>query len=780
MYWGGDTMNGHQSFFAFNSIDSIQFWEGDWLCNNSYPELAGNPHTVKVVVSGANTESPKSALFIDNKAYPLTSLTYSNVACFTYSHRRTFVNNYVSFLNRHASPQISTSDIDDFQINTPELDSATSTYTVEWNNDTDSGISTNKIYTHVVNLYGNDVTVNGVTFVGSTNAGSNFELYTASPGTHPLPAARSGILVTGNAANLLSEMYANGTSEGLALTLTGLTPNQEYILSLYAMASARGIRESNIAASDGAVISVVNQDQRAEGNGIILKQRFVAEDDGSFTVSATPIDGTWQWFAFSNEIYDEPGIVGNPEFVSVEWTDYPTPPETRNVTVTANIAAENSTISNAVLFYKLNNGVYQGPYQMSPQNIDEFTYSIPSQTVGTDVDFYMIADNIESMVTTSTVYQYKIYEDLDWTSVVVTEHNYLSFPNVPSMALSSDGNAGIILRAPGYPVYVEESSLGYFGSFIGITTDSQGYMSDIVYDSLGEPNAVISYDITGGDSFIKRTSSVWDAPELIITNNLDERRAVIAIAPDDDVTVLWFDSPEKAIGELIEIDSNGNVNTVYEISTNNLPIVPNKMRRSFGLVIGNDYKKRIVLSGQSNDINQIWFGTEQNAGSQIFDWELIALSNAIADQIGFAIDDNNFVYISCRENDNCCVFENSNTNWLKHTLGDAPYWNRSAVAIDPRGYAWVAHNSSEYNHFYLWSNRSGIFKEEQVIINDVPIETIAGFEFAPNGAMKLAYSPDVFSSDVIYMYNTTFVVPEPTLFLIFNFGFLIFLTKKYL
>jgi len=477
--------------------------------------------------------------------------------------------------------------------------------------------------------------------------------------------------------------------------------------------------------------------------------------------AAIPIANSWHSHAFSNETYLEHGIVGAPEFVSVDWTGYPTPSESDNVTVTAQIKTENSTISNAVLFYSINNEAYQGPYQMIPQSADEFTYTILSQEIGTDVDFYMIADNVQSMVTTSTVYQYKIYEDFSWNSVVVTEHNYLSFPNVPAMGLAPNGKAGIILRAPGYSVYIEENHLGYFGSFGGITTNNQGFMADVVYDSLGEPRAVLSYDISGGASFIKRTSGAWDAPHLIVTNILDERRAVIAISPDDGLTVLWFDSPEKAKGELIEIDSNGNVNSVYDISTNNFPIVPNKMRRSFGLIIGNDYKRRIVISGQNNEAEQIWFGTEQTVGSKIFDWELIAVSNAYADQIGFAIDNDNFVYISCRENDNCCVFENSNTNWVKHTLGDAPYWNRSAIAIDPWGGLWVAHNSSEYNHFYLWSNRSGNWEEEQTIINDVPIETIAGFGFTPNGTMKIAYSPSVFSSDVIYLYNTTFVIPEP-------------------
>jgi len=170
LYWGSDARNDSQVFFCPNGVGGYQTWEaapgflssfsdGDW------PELMATTYSPKIVISGANSPAAHSALFINNKAYPMTDIGQSGVAFFTYTHQRTFVNNYVWNLYSRGGAPYQSANLDDFMISTPILDGSASTTSVPWDNDADSGISSSKSYTHAVNFLGDDVTVNGVTFV---------------------------------------------------------------------------------------------------------------------------------------------------------------------------------------------------------------------------------------------------------------------------------------------------------------------------------------------------------------------------------------------------------------------------------------------------------------------------------------------------------------------------------------------------------------------------------------------------------------------------------------
>jgi len=76
------------------------------------------------------------------------------------------------------------------------------------------------------------------------------------------------------------------------------------------MASGTKTREGIFAGSDGSEIMIVPQNQRPDNNGIILRQRYTAASDGVYTLSMTPNDGTWQFYAFSNEPIPEPALLG--------------------------------------------------------------------------------------------------------------------------------------------------------------------------------------------------------------------------------------------------------------------------------------------------------------------------------------------------------------------------------------------------------------------------------------------------------------------------------------
>ena len=501
-------------------------------------------------------------------------------------------------------------------------------------------------------------------------------------------------------------------------------------------------------------------------------------DEVRISDTALPVN---QFLAYGAAI-----ITGAPEFVQVNWSGAPTPVETRDVTVSALIKASNTIVTNADLFYRVNSGSYLGPINMMTNNsTDDFTCDIPKQAVDSVVDFYMIAANAIGQITTSMVYQYQVYEDIQWKTVSVTANASAGFPNMTSMAISPDGTAGFVYRSASTSnaMYVQEISLGVLGSVTNLSNDPEGFISDLTFGSDNEPRAVLSYDTDGGVTYVQRSNGVWNAPMMIVTNIFSERRAVIAIAPDDKSSVLWYENGNGANGKLITVSAAGDSFSASDVFSPPFSTTPNDLRRPFEMKIGTDGKRRIVISGPGSGDDQIWFGTEDSVGAGSFSWEQVAASNLYADQIGFTLDDNDYAYIACKDfswghpNARCALLENSSGSWVKHNLSDIPDWNRSAVAIDNDGNIWVAHNAYAYNHLYLWSNRSGSWKEEQTITNGFAIETISGFGFSDNNTMKIAYTPTVDSPELVYMYSTKFAIPEPGI-IIGGFIFLLLFIKR--
>ncbi|RLD09654.1 MAG: hypothetical protein DRI44_07960 [Chlamydiae bacterium] len=468
-------------------------------------------------------------------------------------------------------------------------------------------------------------------------------------------------------------------------------------------------------------------------------------------------------------------VTGAPEFVSVDYSDDPTPVETRDVTVQTFVKARNTIITNVDLYYRVNNsGAYIGPIQMTTNAASPFVFygNIISQAIDSAVDFYMVAANAQADITTSSIYHYKVYEDIEWKTVVATSDlaPYTNPTNMPAMAIAPNGKAAFVYSSASgnNAQYIEETSLGTLSSPVPISTDQQGSIAGIVFGTDNEPRALLSYDIDGGDTFVQRTNTVWTIPIMIVTNILEEKRAVISISPDKKTSVLWYEDGDNANGKLVDVNTAGDSYTSAEVTVPPFPISPNALRRPFNMKTGTDGKRRIVISGPGNGDNQIWFGTEDSAESGTFAWEQVMASNLYADQIGFTLDNNNCAYISCEDNSEgganskCVLLENSNGSWEQHTLGDiADLWNRSAIAVDINGNVWVAHNARTYDHFYLWSNRSGNWKEEQTITNKEVIETISGFGFTDNNIMKISYVPYNGSTKIVYMYSTKFEIPEP-------------------
>ena len=279
------------------------------LINQAFDELKVSVNQkikVRIVVSQADFSGAgdaKIALFVNDKALPLSSDGYP----YTLVLPGGFTNNYINFRVGEANINF-----DNLKIMTASDNVVT---TAAWTGDADSGITNIKVYTHAVNLADTAaVVVNGQTFTAggaTTMSGADWELRTPNSSTLNQFTGRA-TSVTPTSGNLLPNFFYPSAGAP-SLTLTGLTPAQQYILTLYSMGfEGIGGRESYIATSDGAVIANVDQDEFNIGNGQLLTYQYTANVDGIFTVSTTPVGANaWHFYAFSNEeVIPEPVFIG--------------------------------------------------------------------------------------------------------------------------------------------------------------------------------------------------------------------------------------------------------------------------------------------------------------------------------------------------------------------------------------------------------------------------------------------------------------------------------------
>ncbi len=499
-------------------------------------------------------------------------------------------------------------------------------------------------------------------------------------------------------------------------------------------------------------------------------------------ISDVPLHPT-QFVAYTQILIPQP-----PSFKEITYFPLPDPLDTDDVTISANITTLNSILTNATYEYKVDDGSWQGPFPMVTNTTPNvYIGSIVSQVHYSVVSFKMRAENTDGMSSTTEVYKYTVCEDIPWKTVLVSSNAIGGGYNMASMSVAPDGFAGFVYRSAveNKAQYIEESDLGVMKSPVDISTDSEGYFSDIVFGTNNEPRVMLSYDVdsNGGLTFVQRTNDAWTTPMMIVTNYFNEYRGVITIAPDQKSSVLWYQDDGWS-GELIDINLAGDSYSSAEI-TNEIAVKPDA-KIPFGMTVGADGMCRIALS----TLGVISFGTETDADSGDFDWEILASSNVYIIQMGFALDANNKAYIACCDNTTIpattLLFENSSGSWLRHSLGSIDYWSHCAIAINPDDSSvWVAHNApmgGTTEGLKLWSNRDdpNIWKRELSITNGVFVDSISGFEFTKLGAMKIAFKPFWNSQDLVYMYSTKFTVPEGgIIFSIFNFGFLIYYLRKF-
>ncbi|MEZ5302091.1 MAG: lamin tail domain-containing protein [Verrucomicrobiales bacterium] len=176
-------------------------------------------------------------------------------------------------------------------------------YSALWAGDADSEISAAKTYTHKINL--NDATavsINSVAFDSpgaGVRSGANWELLGA-----PNNFSDNTTNVSGGGNTLLNDFFYGATENGTSkLKLTGLTPNQSYILTLYGEGfGGPGGRWTTLTPSDTNVGEDFDQNYSDNDNGNRIYYHYYAPSSGEITITLQPFGvDTWHHYAFTNE-----------------------------------------------------------------------------------------------------------------------------------------------------------------------------------------------------------------------------------------------------------------------------------------------------------------------------------------------------------------------------------------------------------------------------------------------------------------------------------------------
>ncbi len=259
------------------------------------------PVKIKVCVKQAAIgQNAFVSMFVNGNAYPVE--TPFNKAVHTYPYG--FTNNYITWGT--LTPAKAT--MDNFRLSSAEN---TIAQVSSWTGDADSGISSNKIYTHAINLnLQTNVSINDVLFEGTGTelAGSNWMLRTA-PGVSFADTYMNDL---GIGVNLSGNSFSLGTGAVYSLThcstltLTNLNSKWLHRLTIYGCGYDANSKVYLTALDGGGKSGQIGMAENGLGNGQKITYDYLPDADGEFSIAASSIPGAstnkWYWFAFSNEI----------------------------------------------------------------------------------------------------------------------------------------------------------------------------------------------------------------------------------------------------------------------------------------------------------------------------------------------------------------------------------------------------------------------------------------------------------------------------------------------
>jgi hypothetical protein len=175
-----------------------------------------------------------------------------------------------------------------------------------WNDDASSGIDSSYNYTHAYNFSGTatGTTINGVTFTGIEGVNpsvANVFTVTGEPSTTTDP----GNNVTASSQVIATDFIYDGNPG--TLTLNGLTPGRDYLLTLFSVGWEDGNRRIRFSGNNGQQL-VINQDAFGNDNGIVVNYQYTASPSGSVTVTnaQTAASTSFHLYGFANRELPQP------------------------------------------------------------------------------------------------------------------------------------------------------------------------------------------------------------------------------------------------------------------------------------------------------------------------------------------------------------------------------------------------------------------------------------------------------------------------------------------
>ena len=178
-----------------------------------------------------------------------------------------------------------------------------------WSNNADSLISDAKTYSHKINFNSSeDIAVNNIIFPASVSgslSGSNWTLNVDNTnGGFGWIEGMKGNNLSGSCSNLVENFCFENSAEGpypTSVDLTGLIPDKEYVLSIFSRGFESAGRASLFTAADGGGENIIPQNEFGEDNGQIVRYKYIADPNGTFSFKLKPEDAGWHWYAFCNE-----------------------------------------------------------------------------------------------------------------------------------------------------------------------------------------------------------------------------------------------------------------------------------------------------------------------------------------------------------------------------------------------------------------------------------------------------------------------------------------------
>ena len=168
-----------------------------------------------------------------------------------------------------------------------------------WTNEASTGIDPRYLYTHSYSFgAAGSFTLGGISFTGISGGNpavvgkfstSNFASFVTNDANDLSDANRS-------LAN--DFVHGSGGTSAQTITLSGLSPGGRYVLSLFSVGAADTARNFTFQSTLGQV--AVDQNSYGNNQGIRIDCKYLADANGSATITITPTNGSFNLYGLAN------------------------------------------------------------------------------------------------------------------------------------------------------------------------------------------------------------------------------------------------------------------------------------------------------------------------------------------------------------------------------------------------------------------------------------------------------------------------------------------------